>query len=49
MLYAYTYRIVQKFDGEKLGRMKHKQNFDEQNFDELIIGFIGETLIEKGQ
>ena len=24
--------------------MEHAQNFDEQNFDKLIVGFIGETL-----
>ena len=29
-----TYRIVQKFD------KKHIQNFDQQNFNEVIIGFM---------
>ena len=42
------YHIAQKFDGEKLWRMGPWQNFGEQNFDELIVGFIGETLREKG-
>ena len=28
----------------KLWWIKHKQNFDEQNFDKFIVGFIGETL-----
>ena len=26
--------------------MRPKQYFDEQNFDELIVGFIGEALIK---
>ena len=35
---------MQKFDEEKLWQMGHGWNFGEQNFDELIVGFIGETL-----
>ena len=26
--------------------MKHSQNLEEQNFDDLIVGFKGETLRE---
>ena len=28
--------------------MNHSQNFDEQNLDELIVGFKGGTLSEEG-
>ena len=28
--------------------MNHSQNFDEQNFDELIVGFKEEALREEG-
>ena len=27
--------------------MRHTHNFDEQNFDDLIVGFIGEILRER--
>ena len=40
--------IAQKFDEERLWQMVNGWNFGEQNFDELIIGFIGKTLREKG-
>ena len=27
--------------------MNHSQNFDKQNFDELLVGFIGKALREE--
>ena len=36
--------IMQNIDGEKLWGIKHTWNFDKQNFDKLIIAFIGEAL-----
>ena len=39
--------VVQKFDGAKLWQMKPKWNFDKQNFDKLIVGFVGEISKEK--
>ena len=35
------------FDKEKLSQMKHPQIFGEQNFNELIVDFKGETLREQ--
>ena len=40
---------MQKCDRENVLQLKHALNFDEQNFDELIVGFIGETLTEKSR
>ena len=36
--------IVQKFDRVELCRMRPTGYFNEQNFDKLIVGIIGETL-----
>ena len=38
--------MVQKFDKDrvKLCQSRPTQYFDKQNFDELIVGFMGETL-----
>ena len=41
------YHVAQNFDEEKHWWMDQTQNFDKQNFDELVIGFIEETLREK--
>ena len=31
----------------KVRQLKHAWNFDEQHFDELIVGFIAEIMTEK--
>ena len=36
--------IVQKFDRIKIWQMRPSLYFDEQHFDKLIVGFLGETL-----
>ena len=36
--------IVQKFDRIELCQMRPTLYFNEQNFDKLIVGIIGETL-----
>ena len=46
-LWAEHYHIAQNFDGAKvwrIWRIKHFRKFDEQNFDELIVTFIGKVL-----
>ena len=44
--HSYIYHKTQNFSKETL--TNEAQNFDKQNFDEMIVGFIGETLGEKG-
>ena len=42
----YTRKILMRKNFDEY--IKHLQNFDEQNFDKLIVGFIGKALTGKG-
>ena len=44
-LYSLVYCIAQKFNREILRQIKHAKKFDEQNFDEFIIGGVRIKLI----
>ena len=47
-IFEFIYHRAQMFDvWKKRWQMKHTWNFDEQNFDPLVVGFIGVTLTEK--
>ena len=41
----YTHKILMRKNFDEY--IKHLQNFDEQNFDKLIVGFIGKALTGK--